>query len=99
LVILILGGALTFVIILTIILFYVYNKRIKNRITKHITNQKRPESGGFDGYDDIDIPSHLGNKGYDTYDVVEDEESPYVPNREYSEPYYTAEQDYVQIPK
>jgi hypothetical protein len=97
LVILILGGALTFVIILTIILFYVYTKRIKNRITKQIANHTRPESGGFDGYDDIDIPSHLGKELYDTYDVV-GEEARYTQNMGYSEPYYTAEQDYVQIP-
>jgi hypothetical protein len=97
LVILILGGALTFVIILTVILFYVYTKRIKNRITKQIANHTRPESGGFDGYDDIDIPSHLGKDVYDTYDVVGVEEARYT-NTGYSEAYYTAEQDYVQIP-
>jgi hypothetical protein len=53
--ILILLSALAFVNILTIILFYVYIKRIKNIITKQIANHTRPESGGFDEKDDIDF--------------------------------------------
>ncbi len=90
-------GSLTFVIILTVTLFYVYTKRIKNRITKQIANHTKPESGGFDGYDDIGIPSDLGKEIYDTYDVVEEVDPRYAPNTGYSEPYYRAGQDYVQI--
>ncbi len=97
LVILILGS-LAFVIILTVILFYVYTKRIKNRITKQIANHTRPESGGFDDYDDIGIPSDLGKEIYDTYDVVEEGDPRYGQSTRYSEPYYTAEPDSVQIP-
>jgi hypothetical protein len=79
-------------------LFYVYTKRIKNRITKQIANHTTPESGGFDGYDDIGIPSDLGKEIYDTYDVVGEEDPRYAQSTRYSEPYYTAVEDSVQIP-
>jgi hypothetical protein len=72
-------------------LFYVYTKCIKNRKTKQIANHTRPESDGFDGYDDdFDITSHLGKRINNTYDVVEvEEEVPYTQS--------TAELDYLQI--
>jgi len=74
-------------------MFYIYNKRIKNRITKQIANQKRPESIGMETYDDIDLPPGLGGKDiYDTYEAVGDEET------RYADPYYSTEQDYVQMP-
>jgi len=88
----ILGVTLTLVIILTVLMFYIYNKRVRNRIIKQIANQKRPQSDEIETYDDIDLPSDLGGKDiYDTYDVVVDEES------RYAEPYYSTEQDYVQM--
>jgi len=73
-------------------MFYVYTKRVKNRITKQIANQKRPKSGGFEAYDDIDIPSDLGGKGiYDTYDVVADE------NIRYADTRHLTEDDYIEM--
>lgn len=96
----ILGGSLTFVIILTAILFYIYSKRIRNRIVKEIANQQRPESCGFEGYDDIDFTPHSGGKDmYATYEAItEEDEVRYTQNKGYSYPSLTAEQDYVQMP-
>ncbi|CAG2170653.1 unnamed protein product [Oppiella nova] len=62
----ILFTALVFIVCLTAVLFYVYSKRIKSKITQQIA-RNRPESEKFEGYDDVEFPS---NKMYDTYDVV-----------------------------
>jgi len=85
----ILGGTLVLVIILTAVVFYIYTKRITNRITKQIANQNKPQSGEIETYDeltyDIELQSDLGGKGiYHAYDVIVDEEV------SYADPYYSA---------
>ena len=75
---------------MTAVLFLVYSKRIKSRITKQIENQNRPQSEKYDTYDDIDVYG----KQYDdtTYEAVGE------PEVRYAEPYYSAEKDYIQMP-
>lgn len=84
--------ALVFVVCVTGGLFYFYSKRIRNRITEQIENQNRDNIDKFDTYDDID---YNGEKLYDTYDVVGGGQS----EPRYADPYYSAEQDYVQMPR
>ncbi|CAG2110691.1 unnamed protein product, partial [Medioppia subpectinata] len=83
--------ALVFIVCLTGILFYVYTKRIKSRITKQIANQNRPESERYEGYDDVEFPS---NKMYDTYDVVGDGDE----EVRYAGAYYAEHGEYVEMP-
>ena len=80
------------IICLTAILFFVYTKRIKTRISKQISRQNQIENDKLnETYDDI---CYSGDKQiYDTYETVEDEGE-----ARYTDPYYNSKSEYVQIP-
>jgi type I restriction-modification system DNA methylase subunit len=87
----ILVGALVIVIILIVILFCVYTKRAKKKITKQIAIQKRRDS---DRYDDIEFPTYsMRNDVYNSYEDVKEYEAGYADN------YRVSGTDLVQTPQ
>jgi len=90
-VILILGAIITLVIILIAILFCYYTKRIKCRINKEISIQKKPEE-----YEEIEIHGLGDEKTYDAYDEINENEV--QEEVRYAGTSYSVGQDYVQLP-
>ncbi|XP_054163883.1 uncharacterized protein LOC128961651 [Oppia nitens] len=84
--------ALILIICLTGVLFYIYSKKLKSRITRQIANQTRTDSERYDPYDDIEFPP---KQLYDTYDVVGEGGDGEV---RYADPYYDPNNDYVVMP-
>lgn len=76
--VIILAVVLVFTIMIAIVLFLVYTKRVKRKLEERIAKRQAPES---DGYDDIDLTNYDGKQLEDTYDIIAEED------KGYAEPY------------